>query len=106
MSILYNEFIDGEFITGRDRVVVLDIDGANVNGSYGEIFTNPKISYLAASMAPNEGVDIVLHDPYRIPIPDGTFDIVISGQTFEHCEFFWLAFPEMVRVVEDAALSS
>jgi len=101
MAILYNEFIDGKFITGRDRVVVLDIGGANVNGSYGEIFTNPKISYLAADLAPNEGVDIVLHDPYRIPLPDGTFDIVISGQTFEHCEFFWLAFREMVRVVKD-----
>jgi SAM-dependent methyltransferase len=101
MAILYNELILGEFINGRDRIVVLDIGGANVNGSYRDIFTNKKISYVAADLAANEGVDIVLHDPYRIPVPDGTFDLVISGQTFEHCEFFWLAFREMVRVVKD-----
>jgi predicted O-methyltransferase YrrM len=101
MRVLYNEFIDREYLTGRGRVVVLDIGGANVNGSYREIFTDQKISYLVADLTPTDGVDIVLHDPYRIPVPDGSFDIVISGQTFEHCEFFWLAFREMVRVVKD-----
>jgi SAM-dependent methyltransferase len=100
MFTLYNEFIDGEFIARRDRAVVLDIGGINVNGSYREIFANQKISYIAADLTPTEGVDIVLQDPYRIPVPDGTFDIVLSGQTFEHCEFFWLAFQEMVRVVK------
>ena len=76
MMILYNEFIDGELIAGKDRVVVLDIGGTNVNGSYRDIFTNQKISYIAADLTPTDGVDIVLRDPYRIPVPDGTFDIV------------------------------
>ena len=101
MTILYSEFIDGEFITKRDRVVVLDIGGSNVNRSYSAIFADPKISYLTAHSSPSEGVDNVLQGLYRITRPDGSVDIVISGQMVQHCEFFWLAFKEMVRVLKD-----
>ena len=94
-------YVTPAFVDGRERVTVLDVGGANVNGSYHDVFVDPKFHYLAADLAPAEGVDIVLHDPYHIPVPDGAFDLVISGQTFEHCEFFWLAFQEMVRVVKD-----
>jgi hypothetical protein len=80
---------------------VLDIGGANVNGSYRDILVDPRIHYVAADLAPAEGVNIVLDDPYHIPAAAGAYDLVISGQTFEHCEFFWLAFQEMVRVVKD-----
>jgi hypothetical protein len=80
---------------------VLDVGAADVNGSYRSIFANPKIHYVGADLAAAEGVDIVLDDPYRIPRLDGSFDVVISGQMLEHCEFFWLAFQEMVRLVKE-----
>jgi SAM-dependent methyltransferase len=101
MAKCYNKYIKHSFVEARDRVIVLDIGGANVNGSYRDIFVDPKIQYLAANLGPAERVDIILHDPYHIPVPDGMFDIVISGQMFEHCEFFWLAFQEMVRVLRE-----
>jgi SAM-dependent methyltransferase len=97
----YGEFITPSFLDGRGRVTVLDVGAADVNGSYRNVFTDPKIRYVGADLSPGEGVDIVLDDPYRIPRPDGEFDIVISGQMLEHCEFFWLAFQEMVRLVKD-----
>jgi SAM-dependent methyltransferase len=37
-------------------------------------------------------------------IPDNEFDIVISGQAFEHIEFFWITFKEMVRVLAPGGL--
>ncbi|CAN5915512.1 hypothetical protein BH23PLA1_BH23PLA1_16770 [soil metagenome] len=77
-------YVDEAFLRGRDRVLVLDVGGANVNGSYRDVFSDPRVRYLAADLSPDEGVDLVLHDPYHIPVPDGSFDVVISGQTFEH----------------------
>ena len=48
----------------------------------------------------DDGVDIRLADPYRIPLPDASVDIVLSGQMLEHNEFFWLTFLEMSRVLK------
>ena len=45
-------------------------------------------------------MDIVLTDPYHVPLPDASVDVVLSGQMLEHCEFFWLAFQEMVRLMK------
>ena len=101
MARCYEKYVTSRFIEARPRIKVLDIGGSNVNGSYRDIFCDPKIDYFAADLAAGNGVDIVLQDPYRIPAADGHFDLVISGQTFEHCEFFWLMFQEMVRVVKD-----
>jgi SAM-dependent methyltransferase len=80
---------------------VLDIGGANVNGSYRDIIEGYNLSYLAADIADGEGIDVHMVDPYKIPLDDNSIDIVISGQAFEHVEFFWLLFEEIVRVVKD-----
>jgi SAM-dependent methyltransferase len=97
----YAEFITPSFLDSRERVSLLDVGAADVNGSYRNVFTDTKIDYRGADLVAAEGVDIVLDDPYHIPVPDREFDIVISGQMLEHCEFFWLAFQDMVRVVKD-----
>jgi hypothetical protein len=104
MTKCYERYLDDPFLDGGEHVKVLDIGGADVNGSYRAVFVDPRIRYVTADLAPGAGVDIVLHDPYRVPARDGEFDVVISGQMFEHCEFFWLAFQEMVRVVKDDGL--
>ena len=78
---------------------MLDLGGADVNCSYREVFGNPPFRYWAADIAPGASVNIVLDDPYHVPLADGSIYIVISGQTLEHSEFFWRTFEEMVRVV-------
>jgi SAM-dependent methyltransferase len=80
-------------------VRVLDVGGSDVNGSYREIFCHPRYAYTAADVAEGPGVQLVLQDPYRLPLDDAAIDIVISGQMLEHCEFFWLMFAEMLRVL-------
>ncbi|HSV68820.1 MAG TPA: methyltransferase domain-containing protein [Methylibium sp.] len=85
---------------GGAGLTVLDVGGANVNGSYADLFRVPGLRYLGTDLAPGEGVDLVLEDPYRLPLADASIDYVISGQMLEHCEFFWLAFAEMVRVLK------
>jgi SAM-dependent methyltransferase len=84
---------------GGERVVV-DVGGADVNGGYRPIFDDPRYRYLTVDLAAGEGVDVVLDDPYRLPFADGSVDVVLSGQMLEHCEFFWLTFAEMMRVLK------
>jgi SAM-dependent methyltransferase len=100
MSKCYRRFIRGSELEASGRVTVLDVGGADVNGSYRDVFDGPQFTYLGADLAPAEWVAIVLDDPYRIPLDDASVDIVVSGQLLEHCEFFWLAFAEMMRVVK------
>jgi hypothetical protein len=37
-------------------------------------------------------------------LPGGYADVVISGQAFEHIEFFWLSWRETVRVLRQGGL--
>ena len=53
---------------------------------------------MASDVSAERGVDIVA-SAYGLPLSDNTADIVLSGQMLEHCEFFWKAFREMVRVL-------
>lgn len=55
--------------------------------------------YFGVDCAPGVGVDAVMSDPYVFPITSGSFDCAVATSTFEHVEFFWLTFLEMVRVV-------
>ena len=34
-----------------------------------------------------------------IEIPDESYDVVISGQAFEHMEFFWKSIIEIKRIL-------
>lgn len=95
----YSRHIMGSALETQDSVRVLDIGGSDVNGSYREIFAHPRFAYTATDIDAGPGVQLVLQDPYRLPLEDQSIDIVISGQMLEHCEFFWLTFQEMVRVL-------
>jgi hypothetical protein len=82
------------------KLTLVDIGSADVNGSYRKIFREEQFSYIGLDFAAGPGVDIVLQDAERIPLPDNYADVVISGQVFEHCEFFWVTFKEMLRVLK------
>jgi len=84
-----------------DKLKVVDIGAQDVNGSYRTLFDNSHFDYLGVDMEAANGVDLVISDPYRIPLRDNYADCVISGQMLEHNEFFWLTFAEKMRIVND-----
>lgn len=88
----------------RDEVLVVDIGGADVNGGYRPLFSESRYNYQAVDIEAAEGVDVVLEDPYVLPYEDHSVDVVLSGQMLEHCEFFWLTFQEMMRVLRKDGL--
>lgn len=92
-------YLVGTFVDEREHITIVDMGAADVNGGYRSLFLHDKLTYLGIDLQPGPGVDLVLSDPYRIPLPDGSTDVVISGQALEHVEFFWAFFAEMVRVL-------
>jgi SAM-dependent methyltransferase len=83
---------------------VLDVGSYDVNGSYHALFEQPAWRYEGADMKAGPNVDHVLEDPYHWTLPDESYDVVVSGQAFEHIQFFWLTWREMVRVLKPGGL--
>lgn len=85
-------------------IKVVDLGSASVNGSYREILPDTA-AYVGVDLAAGPGVDIVLIDPYHLPFPDGSIDLILSGQMLEHCGQFWRVFAEIERVLSPEGLA-
>ncbi len=77
---------------------VLDVGGADVNGSYRPIFADCEYVTLDRARA-----DVVVNG-YDWPLDDQSFDVVISGQCLEHDKFFWLTLKNIARVLRSGGL--
>jgi SAM-dependent methyltransferase len=89
----------------KEKIKILDVGSYDVNGSYKEYFLDKKYSYSGLDMEKGPNVDIVLKNPYDWSrIKTDSYDIVISGQAFEHMEFFWVVLTEMARVLRKDGL--
>ena len=79
---------------------IADIGALDVNGSYRQVFDLLDCEYTGIDIENGPGVSVVLESPYEFPLPDHEYDIVFSGQTFEHAGQFWKTFTEMCRIVK------
>lgn len=104
MQKCYDRYIRHTDLASRNSAVVLDVGGTDVNGSYRGIFKGAAFEYLGCDISAGPGVSIVQSDPYHIPLEESSVDIVLCGQMLEHCEFFWLSFSEMMRVLKPGGL--
>ena len=83
------------------KLKILDIGIQDINGSYKQFFKFENWSYTGADMVPGNNVDIILTNVYQWDnIPSGSYDVVISGQAFEHIEFFWVTMYEISRILK------
>ncbi|MEM9667517.1 MAG: methyltransferase domain-containing protein [Pseudomonadota bacterium] len=101
MQKCFDRYVWGSHLIERKGAKVLDVGGADVNGSYSELFPKKTFQYLGVDLNSGPGISMILDDPNRFPLQDKSIDLVISGQMLEHCANFWLVFTEMVRVVKD-----
>ncbi len=90
----------------HSKCSVLDFGSFDVNGSYRSLFANEKWNYIGLDVKRGPNVDFVPDDQYHWKsLADNQFDLVISGQALEHCEFFWLIFQEIHRVLKPSGLT-
>jgi SAM-dependent methyltransferase len=84
---------------------ILDLGSQDFNGSYRPLFDQAPWQYVGVDMTAGKNVDLVLRDPYRWrEIKSGRVDVIVSGQTFEHTEFFWLTMREIARALKVGGL--
>ncbi|KJS17087.1 MAG: hypothetical protein VR69_06095 [Peptococcaceae bacterium BRH_c4b] len=84
---------------------IIDIGSQDVNGSYKPLFSNQNWHYCGCDIAVGKNVDIVLNNVYDWSnIESSSFDVVISGQAFEHIEYFWITIMEIARILKEGGL--
>jgi SAM-dependent methyltransferase len=84
-----------------DKLIIFDLGSQNIGGSYRPIFESPNWKYFGVDVEAGENVDIVISNPYRWDeIQSGSVDVLISGQTLEHIEYFWITIMEIARVLK------
>ena len=88
-----------------EPLFILDLGSLDVNGSYQDYFAVGPWTYRGIDMAAGKNVDIVLQDPYDWrEIKSSSVDVVVSGQAFEHIEYFWSTILEIARVLKTGGL--
>ena len=83
---------------------LLDVGSQDVNGTYKDL-CGPGIIYTGLDLVKGKNVDIVAPDIYHWPIPNDTYDVVISGQCLEHVEDTQAWIKEVYRVCKPGGLT-
>lgn len=94
-------------LAGREHesLVIYDLGSLDVNGSYRPLFDKTHWQYKGIDMAAGKNVDIVLQTPYSWrEVASASADVVISGQAFEHIEYFWITMLEIARIIKPGGL--
>ena len=76
---------------------ILDVGAQDVNGTYKPLFRDPAWEYVGSDVEAGLNVDVVLPLRGEWPIEAQSFDVVISGQCLEHCEFPWKVAAQIAR---------
>lgn len=89
----------------NESLVVFDLGSQAIGGSYRSLFECENWNYIGVDVCSGSNVDLILDDPYRWgEIKSNTVDVLVSGQTFEHIEYFWLTMQEISRVLKPEGL--
>jgi len=87
---------------GKPPCRVLEVGSMSQFGqeTFGALFSPPEFSYIGMDMEEGPNVDLAVADPYCwTELEAETFDVVISGSSFEHNPYFWITMAEIGRVL-------
>jgi SAM-dependent methyltransferase len=87
----------------KKEIKILEI-GSYIGGFNIRTLSPTNATYVGVDLSKGPGVDVVLNDEYILPFNDNEFDYVISSSCFEHVEFFWVSFLEIMRVLKPSGL--
>lgn len=82
---------------------IVDIGAQDVNGSLRSV-SSAQNKYTGVDFVKGKGVDIVITDPYTLPFEDNSIDVIVCSSCFEHAEFFWLMFTEILRALKPSGI--
>lgn len=97
------EWFKNTYLSNSSKLNILDVGSLDRQGNfnYSDIFNEKNWTYTGLDIQSGINVDIVVSDIYNwFEIEDNTYDVIISGQFFEHLEFFWITMSEIERVLK------
>jgi SAM-dependent methyltransferase len=86
---------------------VLDVGSMahKAQDTYRPLFAGSRYSFTGLDITEGPNVDLVPQDVFHwAEIPSRSFDVVISGQAFEHNPYFWITLAEVARVLVPGGL--
>ncbi len=88
----------------KQKIKIIDIGSYSVCGSYKDLM-NSEWEYIGLDMINGPNVDIVPKDIYDWKeIEEESFDVVISGQAFEHIPYPWKTIEQINKIVKKGGL--
>jgi SAM-dependent methyltransferase len=90
-------------LKSKNSITILEIGSYSFNSSIKKNILK-EFKYIGADIQKGPNVDVVLTDPYKLPFEDNSIDVIVSISAFEHTEFFWLTYLEILRVLKDDGL--
>ena len=93
-----------KYLDDFDNIHILDVgslDNSGNNYNYRFLFDKPNWTYVGLDFEQGNNVDILVNNIYHWnEINDSSYDVVISGQLFEHLAFFWILMDEIDRILK------
>lgn len=91
----------GQLLPSDKPLMVLDVGSGRVGDArtYRELMS-PSWIYTGCDICAGPNVDVVMPSEDRIPSEDNYYDVVLSGQCFEHVRRPWILIKEMARVLK------
>lgn len=101
MAYFRDKYMDKNKITK-----IVDIGSMDINGSFRDLLNEKLWMYQGVDIEEGRNVDTVLKDPHSWKeLKDEDYDVVISGNTFEHIKFPWLAIKEVYRILRPQGIA-
>lgn len=97
------EWFKNTYLNKSNNLKILDVGSLDGKGNYNysDIFNEENWTYTGLDFQAGNNVDIVVTDIYNwFEVEDSSYDVIISGQLFEHLEFFWLTMSQIERVLK------
>lgn len=88
----------------KPEMQVLEIGPDAVPSSYQQLINDRSIVWHTLDMHANPRLTYPGSQEYAFAIPDGTYDLVLSGQVIEHVRKPWKWLPEVARVTKPGGL--
>ena len=101
------QYIKDTYLNPNEELKILDVGSFDKTGTYnyGLILNEDKWTYQGVDLIEGNNVDIVVENGYDWQeIEDESYDVIISGQAFEHIEFFWLTLEQIKRILKPGGL--
>ena len=102
-SYLKCRFFIEHYFSGKSGLKILEVGSKNYEGQRSNRDLIPSSwEYVGLDIEAGQNVDLVPTNPFSWEeIPDNSYDIVISSQTFEHNPFFWVTMADIARVLKE-----